>query len=405
MKILVVLPRFPYPLEKGDKLRAYHQIVELSRRHDIYLFAVSHTKVTPDQIQALRPYCRDIRTATPSRWVSVKNILRNYFSTKSLQLGYWDSEKARRICRDFARSVQPDVIYNQMVRTIPLVARLPFPKVMDFQDALSMNTERRMEQSRGLAHYLLHFEFKMLRSTEYNSFKIFDALTIISAADRDAIPHRQGGDIRIVRNGVDFDYFSPQALCHPGTLPPAKDIDIVFCGNMQYKPNVDAATFLVNEIMPLVWQRHPEATVVLAGATPKKAVRRLAGPRVTVTGSVPDIRPYYSRARIFVAPMRIGSGLQNKLLEAMSMGTPCITTSLANLALGALHGQHLLIGDTAPQLADAILSLLDDQALRQRLADQANLFVHENFSWADNAVILEETLRQAIEAYRPDERK
>ena len=399
MKIFVVLPRFPYPLEKGDKLRAYNQIVHLSRRHEVYLFALSHHPVDSNAIAALQPFCREIRVARIRRFVSCKNVLRNFFSTKSLQLGFWDSRSARRACREFVRSVNPDVIFNQMVRTIPYVARLPYPKVMDFQDALSMNTERRMEKTKGLWHYILHFEFKMLRSTEYNAFKIFDALTIISPSDRDAIPHRQGRDIHILPNGVDFDYFN---ATEESSNSPIHPFDICFCGNMQYPPNVDASCYLVNEVMPLVWKRFPQVRLVLAGATPKAAVRKLASPQVTVTGSVPDIRPYYAQSKLFVAPMRIGSGLQNKLLEAMSMGVPCVTTSLANEALHAESGEQLFLGDTPAELAEAIVRLLTDDALRQQMAASAAQFVRQHFSWESVSLQLERILSDAVSNYRPD---
>ena len=386
MKILVVLPRFPYPLEKGDKLRAYHQIVELSRRHEIHLFAVSHDKVTLEQRAALEPYCKSISVVTPTRFTAWFNTARNYFRSKSLQMGYWDSARARCTVKDLAKKIQPDVVYNQMVRTVPLVARLPYRKVMDFQDALSMNTERRMERSHGLWRSILHYEFKMLRSTEYNAFKIFDALTIISETDADAIPHKRNGDIHIVRNGVDFDYFVPQSL--------SKDNDIVFCGNMQYAPNIDAARYLVNDIMPLVWEKRPEARLVLAGATPTSAVRRLAGPHVEVTGSVPDIRPYYAHSRLFIAPMRLGSGLQNKLLEAMAMGVPCVTTPIANEALGATPGTHILVGSSPQELASHILSLLADPAQAQSLSAAALDFVHQNYSWPAAVQPLEDIFSQ-----------
>ena len=401
MKIFVVLPRFPYPLEKGDKLRAYHQIVQLSKHHDIFLFCLSHQCVSHEDIEALRPYCREIRVQNLPRLVCCKNVLRNFFSTKSLQIGYWDARSARRACRAFAQQVQPDVIYSQMVRTMPYVARLPFPKVMDFQDALSLNTERRMEQAHGLWHYLLHFEFKMLRSTEYNAFRIFDGLTIISTSDRDAIPHRQGRNIQVVPNGVDFDYFNPMACPSAPSATP----QILFTGNMQYAPNVDACCYLVNDIMPLVWQRLPEAHVTLAGATPKGAVRSLASERVEVTGSVPDMRPYYAAADLFVAPMRMGSGLQNKILEAMAMRLPVVTTSLAALPTGAENDRQLLVGDTPQALADAIVTLLSDEQRREALADEAHTFVHDCYDWASSAGQLEKIFIDAINNYAQHGRK
>jgi len=390
MKILVVLPRFPWPLDKGDKLRAYHQVVELSKRHEIYLFAVSHRRVEPEHVKALEPYCRQIRAVRLNRLVCGFNILRNWFSSKSLQMGYWNTKRSKRACKAFAREVRPDVVYSQMVRTMPLVARLPYPKVMDFQDALSMNTERRMEQSRGLWHYLLHFEFKMLRSSEYKAFSVFDALTIISEVDSEAIPHKKNGEIHIVPNGVDFDYFSS----HASSRYPALDsrFSVCFCGNMAYAPNVDAARYLVNDVMPLVWSRIPSATLLLAGADPKPSVRALASRLVTVSGRLDDIRGAYASSQIFVAPMRLGSGLQNKLLEAMAMGVPCVTTPIANTPLGAADGREILVGDTPGALAEAIVRLLESQSLREDIASAGNRFVTAHYSWSSAVEPLENIL-------------
>ena len=393
MKILVVLPRFPYPLEKGDKLRAYNQIRELSKHNEIYLFCVSHSKVLPEHVEAVRPFCKEIRVVHSPRLINYKNIVRNYFSTKSLQLGYWDSRYARKAFKEFQNAVSPDVLYSQMVRTMPLVSRSQVPKVMDFQDALSMNTERRMEQSRGLWHYILHFEFKMLRSTEYNSFKIFDALTIISEPDSDAIPHMRNSDIHIVPNGVDFDYFTPQAPSANSQLPTANSqYDIVFCGNMSYEPNIRAAQYLINQVMPFVWDKRPDTRVLLAGAYPRHNITSLASPQVTVSGYVDDIRECYASARIFAAPMQTGSGLQNKLLEAMSMKIPCVTTSIANASLHATPDHDVLVGDNPLQFAEHLLALLDDSDRRNTLAENGYRFVHDNYSWERSCEKLEQIL-------------
>ena len=339
MKILVILPRFPYPLEKGDKLRAYHQIRTLSVNNEVYLFALSHDRVEDMSIKEMRRYCKEIRVARLSKVGGALRVVRNLFGVRSLQIGYWDNGKARRELRQFEEQVKPDVVYAQMIRTLKYAAHAEGPKVLDFQDALSMNYERRMTGRKGLPYFVLHYEFKMLRSAEYNACGIFDALTIISDTDSRAIPCHQNTEIDVIRNGVDFDYFHPMDM--------EKRHEVVFCGNMQYKPNIDAARYLVGEVMPIVWRTHPQATVVLAGATPKASVRQLASDRVKVTGSVIDIRPCYAQSKVFVAPMRIGSGLQNKLLEAMSMGIPCVTTPLANDSLEAVDGNEVLIGRDA----------------------------------------------------------
>lgn len=396
MKILVVLPRFPYPLEKGDKLRAYHQIVELAKRHDIYLFCVSHKKVAPGDIDVLRPHCKEIRIVPVNRFVAAKNIVANWLASKSLQLGYWNTVATKCAYRKFEAQVQPDVVYNQMVRTMPLVARSHYPKVMDFQDALSLNAERRMERSKGLWRYILHYEFKMLRSSEYNAFSIFDDLTIISDVDSEAIPHKKNGEIKIVPNGVDFDYFSPEAEIK--NWKPEETYDILFAGNMSYAPNVNAARYLVEEIMPLVWAKRPQTTVLLAGAAPKHSVSRLADDsRVVVSGWLDDIRTAYASSHIFIAPMRIGSGLQNKLLEAMAMRLPCVTTPICNSSLRAQDGQQVLVGNTPAQLADSLLSLLLDPQRADALADEGLRFVHQNYGWPAAVAKLETVLTQVLQ--------
>lgn len=385
MKILVVLPRFPYPLEKGDKLRAFHQIRMLSKNNEIYLFCLTHTRVLDEHVEAVKPFCKDICIVQSPKLVNYKNIIRNYFLTKSLQLGYWDSLKVRKAFKSYQKKVNPDVIYSQMIRTMPWVSRSLCPKVMDFQDALSMNAERRMDQAHGIWHFILHYEFKMLRSTEYNSFKIFDALTIISEPDCDAIPHKRNGDIHVVPNGVDFDFFSP--------IEQPRQYDIVFCGNMRYEPNVRAAQFLAEKIMPLVWQTHPNASLLLAGACPKAKVSKLASDHITVIDSPEDIRKCYASARIFAAPMLTGSGLQNKLLEAMAMQMPCVTTSIANDSLHAEEGREVLVGDTAREFADHIVRLLDDEDLCRSIARNGNTFVHNTYSWELSCGKLESILQ------------
>lgn len=369
---MIVLPRVPYPLDKGDKLRAFHQIRTLSERHEICLFCISHEWVEPEHVDVLRKYCTEVMVVHPNRLVSYKNVLRNFFHSKSLQIGYWDSKKARKKYKEFEQKVQPDVIYSQMVRTMPIVSRRPIPKVMDFQDALSMNTERRMERTRqGFWHWVLHYEFKMLRSSEYNAFKIFDDLVIISETDSMAIPHRQNGEIHIVPNGVDCAFYLP--------MEREKKYDVMFCGNMQYEPNVDAACYLVEEIMPIVWKSIPEARVLIAGTMPKNAVRRLEGERVEVSGWVEDMRECYASSKVFVAPMRMGSGLQNKLLQAMAMALPCVTTPIAN---DSLRSEDVRVADTAEGLAAHIVQLLRDERMGREIGQKEQTFVKENYDWA-----------------------
>ena len=427
MRILVLLPRFPYPLDKGDKLRAYHQIAELSKRHEVYLFALSHTQVPHEHYDHLHTICTAVDYVHLHWWEAAWGVLKAFLAGKPLQLGYWTSRRARRAFAAWQRQVQPDVVYCQMVRTMPTAGNSSCRKVLDFQDALSLNTRRRMERSKGLLRIILKYEYRALQRTEQEALRTFDATTIICQTDKTAIAG--GESIVIVPNGVDTEYFKVDSGQRteergkrkeengkrkeesPDNLSTYQHINVstyqhinvstkytvLFSGNMSYAPNVDAARYLVEEIMPLVWETVPHATVLLAGADPAPAVRALAakGPegKVTVSGRLPDIRTAYASARIFAAPMRIGSGMQNKLLEAMAMHLPCVTTTLAATPLGATAWEHLLVGDTATQLADLIVKLTTNE-LHDAVADGGRRFVLERHSWPAAVAPLEETLKK-----------
>jgi glycosyltransferase involved in cell wall biosynthesis len=159
---------------------------------------------------------------------------------------------------------------------------------------------------------------------------------------------------------------------------------------MGYPPNIDAARFIAEEIFPLVLKKFPKATLLLAGANPHAKVRELQSTNITVTGWLPDIRESYATSRIFIAPMRIGTGLQNKLLEAMAMELPCITSRLANQALGAKENKEILVGTTANDYANHIIRLLQDKNNAEILAENGHAFVKREFSWEGSTAGLEE---------------
>ena len=157
-------------------------------------------------------------------------------------------------------------------------------------------------------------------------------------------------------------------------------------------PNVESARFLIQEVMPLVWQKKPNCKVTIAGANPSALVRQLESSNVEVTGWVERIDHVYRSAKVFVAPMLINSGLQNKLLEAMALEVPCITTSLANNALGAKHNETILIADEAEEMATQILRLLDDSDFGRQLSKEGKEFVLRHFSWPHEAKRLEQIM-------------
>ncbi|MFP4472194.1 MAG: glycosyltransferase, partial [Bacteroidales bacterium] len=191
----------------------------------------------------------------------------------------------------------------------------------------------------------------------------------------------------IIPNGVDTDFFKP--------LERKKKYELVFIGNMGYPPNVNAAEFLAREILPEVQKSRPSAGLMLAGATPDKRVLALKSEHVEVTGWVDDIRECYAAAKVFIAPMQIGTGLQNKLLEAMAMRIPSITSPLANSALCARPDHEILIGSNPQEYAAHINRLLDNSEYAVQIAEAGYRFVLDNYNWESATAELDLIIQSA----------
>ena len=388
MKLLVLLSRFPYPLDKGDKLRAYHQLRYLAERHEICLFALTDEVVTAEAKAAVRALCRGGLVLHRLRRPGIaRNMARALAAGRPLQVGYFYDKLAQRQVDGLLRDFRPDHVYCQLIRMAQYLRphANELPMTLDYMDVLSAGMARRATQAPLWQRPVLALEAQRLRAYETAAFDWFQHHTIISDQDRQLIQHPRRDQIELVLNGIDTDFFQPRPTA-------GKEYEVLFCGNMAYHPNVDAACFLAEEIMPRVRQQIPGARLLIAGTTPAPRVLALASAHVTVSGWVPDIRDAYASARVFVAPMRVGTGLQNKLLEALAMQLPCVTTPLANNALGGTDGLELRVAAGAPALAATISSLLADAAGAEGLAARGWAFVKQHYTWAGATARLEALL-------------
>ncbi len=384
MKIFVLLSRFPYPLEKGDKLRAFNQIKYLAKNHEIHLRALNDAPLSKDHIKALEPFCKSVNVINLTKVGSAWNIIRAFFNGKPLQVGYFFSASAKRKIHRLINEIKPDHVFCQLLRVAEYVKDVDIPKTLDYQDVFSKGVERRVGKSPWYKKFVLKTEYRRLLKYEEKIFSYFDNKTIISEPDRELIPHPDRNKIEIVINGVDVDFFKPMEI--------KKEYDLVFIGNMGYPPNINAAKYLANIIMPLVHEKLPEASLTLAGASPHPDVQALENDKITVTGWMDDIRESYAKAKIFIAPMQIGTGLQNKLLEAMAMKVPCITSGLANKALEAIPEEEILVGNSPEEFANHIFRLLGDDQLSKKLSENAYKLVHKKYNWEGATKKLEQLI-------------
>jgi len=382
MKLLVMSSRVPWPLDKGDKLRMYHQIKYLSKDNDIYLVAISDKKDNRIAQKELSKYCKQVHLFYNSKVSIAKGLVSSLFGSSPLQIGYFYNREIAQKVNNLVEEINPDHIYGQLIRVAEYLKHFDKPKTLDLQDAFSAGLKRRVEKSSGIYKQILKMEYQRVLDYETNSIDSFDFLTIITQADKDLLSSNVQTRVSIVPNGVDTEFFKP--------IVAEKKYDLVFTGNMSYPPNVDAAVFLVNEIMPLVWNEKPNVKVLIAGSSPSVKVKELETDKVEISGWMDDIRDAYSQSKVFIAPMQIGTGLQNKLLEAMAMKIPSITSDLANMALKAEDGKEILVSNKKdPKMfADNIISLLNDEKNRNDIANNAYNFVIRKYNWQASVDIL-----------------
>jgi|TARA_B110000046_G_scaffold43983_1_gene48983 polysaccharide biosynthesis protein PslH len=381
MNLLVVLSRVPYPLDKGDKLRAFHQLKYLSKNHSISLFCLNEGAINPDSVQELQKICTRVKIIQFSKFQLLTNLFNGFFNQKPFQVNYFYSKKAQNAFDQFVEELIPDAIFCQLIRTAEYVVKYStIHKVLDYMDALSSAMDRRINNTGAFKKRMVKIEVKRLKAYEKRIASEFNELVIISEQDRNSFSFKEKESIHVISNGVDTNYFNP--------VDAKKEYDFLFVGNMSYPPNVDAAVHFVEDILPLIKSKKPNIKVMIAGTTPAPSVKALASHNVTITGFLEDIRSAYNQSKVFVAPLRLGAGLQNKLLEAMSMSIPCITSTLANNALMASE-KEILVTDNKEEFANYCVELIKNNNFRNEIGANGQDYIKANFSWIINTKKLE----------------
>ena len=242
-------------------------------------------------------------------------------------------------------------------------------------DCFSLGLKRRAKKSNILMKNIIDFEYKRVKKYESEIFNYFQSHIIISEFDKQNINHKKNKDIIVVENGIDTNYFNRKSKKYTTRT-------IIFVGNMSYKPNVIAAKFICEKIFPLVKQKVKNTKVIIAGSNPNKEVKKLSrlNKNIKITGFMTDIRDAYLKGSVFIAPMFIGSGLQNKLLEAMSMKIPCITTELANKSLNATK-KEIMIAKNEEEFAEICVELFNNKEKTLNLIENGYKFVKSKYDW------------------------
>jgi len=399
VRILVVYRGLPWPISEGNHLRVLHIFRRLAERHEIHLLALIH-----DERQTLpRPELEKeaifssihLERLPPRNWkgrlrtnlgMEPASALRAEYPGFGLRLG--------RLVRELKETHRLEVAYtfDTWVQVLFQQAML-LPALCDFCDSRSLFLARRLERHvmprmerwriRQLHRRFLGLERFLLRH--------YPVSTTVSRADREHLRSlAPQARIEVVPNGVDLEMFAPRPEIAE------KSGNLIFFGNMDYLPNVDAARHLVRDILPLVRRTHPQASLTLAGTRPLPEIRALESEEagVEVTGTVPEIQPWIARAALLVAPMRLGAGIKNKVLEALAMEKPVVTNATGAEALSSEVRDVLVLAEGDREFARRVGQLLDDPVRRRDLGAQGRAAMARHHSWDAASGVYERLLEE-----------
>ncbi len=401
MRILFLCLRCPYPPQRGDRIRSYNFIKQLSKRHDITLVFFAESESDIEAVKHLQPFCERVEWIKFSPSFASINTAIHCLSRIPLQVHYWYSPQMQRKINQLLAEENFQLIHAQLFRMGQYVIKTEgIAKVLDLCDSLALNLSRRAELDCTPKRFLVKLEEKRVRRYEVEIMKAFDSGTVVAHFDRDYLLNQDNSlNLSVVPMGVDLKYFQPLKVNNDSngadvtekqnmTLTVQEDFaddrskNLLFTGTMNYFPNSDAVIYFCNNIFPLIQKRYPDATFYIVGNHPTEQIRRLSDQKgVVVTGYVPDIRPYFEKASVFVAPLRAGSGIQTKNLEAMAMGIPIVTTSIGAMGLEAETDTELLIADTPETFAERVIHLIENPDIRQNLANAGRKRVEASYDW------------------------
>ena len=385
MHILWVKTELLHPIDKGGRIRTYQMLRALKRAHHVTYLTLDNGAAAPDAPERALEYCHDLiripfreaRRRSPRFW---SELLLNVASRLPYAVEKYGSPAMRREVERVVTTNDVDVLVCDFLFPSQNVPSLPGPRTVLFQhnvEAMIWQRHAEVQRSR-LASAYFREQWRRMWRFERDECRRFDQVIAVSAADAETLEREYGlQGVGAVPTGVDTEFFTPTAPVPPGSQ------ELVFTGAMDWMPNEDGIRWFVSEVLPLVQQRLPGASLTVVGRNPPESIRALAerDQRVRVTGTVPDVRPYLERAAAVVVPLRVGGGTRLKIYEALAMERPMVSTTIGAEGLPLEDGTHLSIEDDAPAFAAAVVALLQDRDLASRMAQTGARYVREHCGW------------------------
>jgi len=397
MRILWLKSDLLLPLDKGGKLRTWHLMRHLARRHEITYLAFREPEQPAANVEGMKEVASRVETITRSE--PTKGTLR-FYADAALHLldplpyavgKYRSAEYRRRLARLLDEERFDLIVCDFLFPAVNLPKRLPCPAVMFTHNVESEIWRRHAEtKSDAIGRLLYGAQYRRMLRYERRMLARFDGILAVSDADRETFARLYPGAIaqpaHVVPTGVDTEYFAPSA----GSQQPAR---LIFTGSMDWLPNEDAMIYFCRDVLPAIRAEVPDVALTIVGRTPTPAVKKLAEERgVTVTGRVDDVRPFMRDASVYIVPLRIGGGTRLKIFEAMAMGKAVVSTTIGAEGLPVTDGEHVLLADDPATFARAVVHLIRDTGHRTRIEAAARALVLARYDWSAVAGELEDAL-------------
>ncbi len=378
MRVAVVTPYLPWPADTGGKLRSYYLIRGLAQQAEVDLYTVCYGP--PPPVDALAAFCRTVDVTQlippPIRWRQLRALTQRvprsvtYFRTAESM-----TTIRQKLTGDYDFFVADEISMAPYLLDLPGHAQTP--KIVMRQKIDHLHYAEVAERRPWNLDKLLDWqEARRLKRYEYAMMPRFDGAVVCSPEDA-AIAAQQGPQLAVdtIVNGADIEYFVPMRNPDP-------DPTLLLIGTMHYYPNIDAVLHFFQSMYPALSKAVPNLKVLIVGHLPPPEIQALALlPGVTVTGSVPDVRPYIGRSWVLAVPLRLGGGTRLKIVEAMASGLPVVSTTVGAQGIHATDGDQLLLADAPEHFVQQTIRLLNDASLRDRLAEQGRALVHAQYSW------------------------
>lgn len=377
MRIFFVCQRVPFPPDRGDKITTFNEIRHLSTAHEVHVFCLGDGMGDLHNIHGLHNYAKSVTAVPVTGLKSRLRALKALLTGESLSVTALCEVRLHDAIRRKFDELAPDLIMVYSCNVAQYAEHFTHvPRIMQFAELDSSRWGQYAERSRIPLRWIYAIEQRRFFAYERQIAHSFSHALVCTAIEKRAFERLiPGVPVSLVGNGVDLEYFRPAGK-------PKRPASIVFTGVMDYLPNVDAVSWFCDQVFPVVLEQVPAANFVICGSRPSPAVRRLAKRRgVTVTGRVPDTRPHLEEADVFVAPLRMARGVQNKVLEALAMGLPCVTSTAAWSGTVIPQGEGILATDDPKEFADYVLRLLRDTDFRAAMARKARAAAEANYRW------------------------